>query len=190
MPISSKLIAEQNDGLYKSMEESLINMGSAFLGEANFPVDFCHNVEPWSGNYTYKDVNGQDFRTNLCGEIAGTKAGTIIAAKGNHYAGHSGELVQVLEDDSKTKDVLSVKVPTGGTRRLCTLFNNQIGMLNAIQDADKKEELESAVDVAICKWVQNADGDKITTKDHIIVHMLPKYGVSIIHCFPSVFSPD
>ncbi|KAG6874261.1 hypothetical protein C0992_007913, partial [Termitomyces sp. T32_za158] len=177
MSISSELAQERSDGLYQSVEDNLICMGSLFLGGSKFGIDFVRHVEQWSGNYSYKDSKGGDFKINIIGEIAPTNAGTIIAAKGNHYVGRPGDpKAKILGDDAKVKDVLSITVPTGCPRCLSTLFNNQLATLNAIRAADEKDKPQEDGTVYVRGWVRNAAGDDISKKDHIVVHMLPKYG--------------
>ncbi|KAG6894211.1 hypothetical protein C0992_007055, partial [Termitomyces sp. T32_za158] len=91
MSISSEHATERNEGLYQLLEDSLICMSGLFLGKAKFGVDFIRHVEQWLGNYSYKDSSRGDFKINIIGEIAAMTAGTIIAAKGNHYIGRPGQ---------------------------------------------------------------------------------------------------
>ncbi|KAG6877068.1 hypothetical protein C0992_010962 [Termitomyces sp. T32_za158] len=161
MSISLALAKERNEGLYAAVADSVVNIHGSFLGGAKFGIDFKRCIEQWSGNYIYKDSQGRDFRTNIVGEIASTSAGTIIAAKGNYYAGRPNDQFRPIGDESKVKDVLVIKVPTESPRLLSTLFNNQILTLSA--------------DFSIREWIRNSDGDDLSKKDHIVVHMLPKY---------------
>ncbi|KAG6886432.1 hypothetical protein C0992_003985 [Termitomyces sp. T32_za158] len=98
MSISLELAQERSEVLYQSVEDNLIRMGSLFLGGLKFGVDFVRHVEQWSGNYSYKDSKDGDFKINIISEIAPTNAGTIIAAKGNHYVGRPGDPWQEGED--------------------------------------------------------------------------------------------
>ncbi|KAG6875030.1 hypothetical protein C0992_005496 [Termitomyces sp. T32_za158] len=176
MSISHELAQERNKGLYPAVADSIINMHGSFLGSAKFGIDFKRCIKQWSGNYIYKDSQGRDFRTNIVGEIASTASGTIIAAKGNYYAGRSSDQFRPIGDESKVKDVLVIKVPMESPRLLSTLFNNQIGTLNTVRGSDEREEVANGGDFSIWEWVCNSDGDNSLKKDHIVVHMLPKYG--------------
>ncbi|KAG6888212.1 hypothetical protein C0992_009319 [Termitomyces sp. T32_za158] len=141
MVISSKLAREHVNNLYGNVENSIIAIAGLFLGTARYRSSFHHQVEQWSGNYAFKDTIGGDFRMNIVGEIAPSDAETIIAAKGNHYAGRPGDPVRLLGNDSKAKDVLSIKMPTECLSKLKTLFYNQIQTLDSIKTSNKKEEM-------------------------------------------------
>lgn len=92
--------------------------------------------------------------------------------------------------------MLVVKLPSNTPELLRGLFYNQIRSLNAIHEMDESEEnkqgqvscsqtfqihLKSSKcqNVSVRDWIRNAAGDENTVKDHIIIHMLPKYGVSL-----------
>lgn len=88
MLISSELAYECNDsGMYDGLTSEMVDMGTAALATAEYDKDFHQFIEQWSGNYRYKDIDGAEFMTNIFGEIAPVSAGSIVAAKGNHYAG-------------------------------------------------------------------------------------------------------
>lgn len=94
MSISLELARERVDsGLYASLATEMVDMAAAALATAEYNKDFHRTTDQWSGNYTYKDNEGVEFMTNIFGEIAPSGAGSIISAKGNHYAGRPGETV-------------------------------------------------------------------------------------------------
>lgn len=48
-----------------------------------------------------------------------------------------------MTDQSKCKDVLALRVPTLASGLLKVIFYNQIGALNAVREADEKEEADA-----------------------------------------------
>jgi hypothetical protein len=92
------------------------------------------------------------------GEICAEELGTLVGAKGNHYAGKAGQQVssnfvyhyaevvpmmikfRPITDESKVKNVLVLKVPTYCTPFMSAVYQNQIGTLNSIREADEEEE--------------------------------------------------
>lgn len=92
-PTHSKLFEDHfSTGVYDAIAQQIQNMGTAALAEAEYKKDFHRKVEVWSKNYIYRDNSGAEFRTNVVGEICAPAFGTIIAAKGNHYAGKAGKV--------------------------------------------------------------------------------------------------
>ncbi|KAG6915535.1 hypothetical protein DXG01_011032 [Tephrocybe rancida] len=177
MPVSATLAQERfSTGIYQDAAEQLKSMGRASLAVAEYGTDFLRTTEGWSGNYAYKEDNGAEFRTNIIGQIAPVSAGTIIAAKGNHYAGRAGDPFRPVDDESKVKDVLVLELPLLAPDLLCALFYNQIGSLNAVRESDEMEERTQGSRVSVRDWVRNAAGDENSSKDHIVLHMLAKYG--------------
>lgn len=93
----SKLFADRYElGLYDAIGERLIQADRAALAFAEYNVDFTRHVEVWSKNYIFRDNNGAEFLTMIMGEICAPTFGTIISAKGNHYAGKPGTDVSVI----------------------------------------------------------------------------------------------
>lgn len=83
-------------GLYANLAAEMMGMGTAALATAEYNKDFQQATKQWSGNYIYRDCNNAEFLTNIFGEIAPSSAGSIVCAKGNHYAGRLGEPVSPL----------------------------------------------------------------------------------------------
>lgn len=88
----SAYAARLASGLYDSVADQLVAMGKASLAACDYSKDFFRKVESWSGNYVYRDHTNGEFRANIVGEIAPASSGTIVSAKGNHYAGKPGEV--------------------------------------------------------------------------------------------------
>ncbi|KAG6907172.1 hypothetical protein DXG01_010258 [Tephrocybe rancida] len=177
MPISATLAQERfSSGIYQDAADQLKSMGKASLAVAEYGTDFRRIIEGWSGNYAYKEDTGADFRTNIIGQVAPLSSGTIIVAKGNHYAGRAGDPFRPMDDDSKVKDVLVLELPPLAPNLLNALFYNQIGSLNAVRESDEEEETRDGIKVSVRDWVRNAAGDENSAKDHIVLHMLAKYG--------------
>ncbi|KAG6895211.1 hypothetical protein C0992_002553 [Termitomyces sp. T32_za158] len=140
MIISDELAKEcVESGLYDTIGSEMMAMEASALALAEYGTDFCHVTEHWSGNYSYKDSVGAEWKTNIIGEIAPAFAGSIISAKGNHYAARAHDF-HPLDDASKARDVLVIKCPSNATDLLNGLFYNQIGSLNAIRESDEEEE--------------------------------------------------
>ncbi|KAG6876463.1 hypothetical protein C0992_012883 [Termitomyces sp. T32_za158] len=174
--ISTSLAQEHvASGLYELLATEMLAMEKSALAMTEYGTDFVRVTERWSGNHSYKDTDGAEWRTNIIGEIASAAAGSVVSAKGNHYAGKLGEFKQ-LDDSSKVKDILVVKVPTEAPDLFGGIFYNQIGSLNAVRESDEKEEIMRDQKVTMRDWVRNASGDENSVKDHIVIHMLPKYG--------------
>lgn len=92
MLISAELARERiRSSLYADLATEMIQMSTAALATAEYNKDFQRSTEQWSGNYTFKHFDGAEFMTNIFGEIAPPAAGSIVAAKGNHYPGRPGE---------------------------------------------------------------------------------------------------
>lgn len=79
-------------GLYDSVAQQMLGMGKASLAACDYQKDFFRKVEHWSGNFVYRDNANGEFRTNVVGEIAPASSGTIMSAKGNHFAGKPGDV--------------------------------------------------------------------------------------------------
>lgn len=83
-------------GIYDSVAQQMIAMGKASLAACDYQKDFVRKVEQWSGNFVYRDDANSEFRTNVVGEIAPASSGTILSAKGNHYAGKPGDVSHLV----------------------------------------------------------------------------------------------
>jgi hypothetical protein len=91
--VHSKIFDDRlESGIYDAIAEQLVAMGKSALADAEYKQDFFCHVEVWSGNYIYRGPAGDEFRTNIIGEICAASFGTIISAKGNHYAGKPGSV--------------------------------------------------------------------------------------------------
>lgn len=100
MSVSLELACERvESGLYGDIASAMIDMSTAALATAEYNKDFQRSTEQWSGNYVFRDREDAEFLTNIFGEIASSSAGSIVSARGNHYAGRPGDTVSPLVSD-------------------------------------------------------------------------------------------
>jgi len=65
-------------------------------------------------------------------------------ASGNHYFGKELKPWELIDDETRMKDVFMLKIPTDAPRELAHLFDYQLTMLNSIRVDDEGMEMESA----------------------------------------------
>ncbi|KAG6808878.1 hypothetical protein H0H92_002487 [Tricholoma furcatifolium] len=176
-PISSELAEERVSNVYDPLATQILDMGIASLGNATYGTDFVSKVEEWSKNVVYRDAGdtNTEFRCNIFGQVATEECGTIIAAKGNYYAGKSGDKFVPLSDDSRVKDVLVLETPTFAGGHLERIFLNQIGSLNDILTKEEADDNSNGTPMDSREWVRNAANDKNNPANMIVLHMLRKY---------------
>ncbi|KAF8054604.1 hypothetical protein FPV67DRAFT_1682464 [Lyophyllum atratum] len=62
----------------------------------NTIIDIRRKIEGWSGGYSYLDLrSSEEYKAVLFGQVMAASAGTLLSAKGNHYAGRPGDIVYV-----------------------------------------------------------------------------------------------
>ncbi|KAG6827289.1 hypothetical protein H0H92_012474 [Tricholoma furcatifolium] len=178
LPITTKLTDERvTHGIYKNLAEQIVNMGSASIANATYSTDFVSKVEDWSKNVVYRDAKDMnaEFRCNIFGQVAIEERGTIIAAKGNYYAGKTGDKFVPILDDHRIKDVIVLETPTFADSTLETLFLNQVAGLNDILAKDEIEDRCNGLNLDTREWVRNSYNDKQNPANMVVVHMLRKY---------------
>ncbi|KAJ7793209.1 hypothetical protein B0H14DRAFT_3159746 [Mycena olivaceomarginata] len=122
----NKCFVERNDsGLYGSVIEQIKEMPNAlsnleYIGTKTRKPDFHRGVD-WAKNIAFKEGPGKDaaeFRGFIIvtdfrpsGEIAEPIHGTLVSARGNHYDGRDDEPFKYIDDKTKVKDVLVLRLP-------------------------------------------------------------------------------
>lgn len=81
------------NGMYKELITDILAMDHHSMTQAEYNVDFFWLTEDWALNYIYHNTDSSDFHTNIIAEMQTSGAGTIIAARGNHFLGCKGEPV-------------------------------------------------------------------------------------------------
>ncbi|KAG6826753.1 hypothetical protein H0H92_014578 [Tricholoma furcatifolium] len=177
LPISYELANERVENVYEPLADQIMAMGNASLANATYGTDFVSSVEDWSKNVVYRDAGAAEteFRCNIFGQVAIEEHGTIIAAKGNYYAGKTGAKFTPLSDDHRVKDVLVLETPTFAGGRLERLFLNQVGGLNDILTKEETEDKKKNIVMECREWVRNAANDKLNPANMVVLHMMRKY---------------
>ncbi|KAJ7018101.1 hypothetical protein C8F04DRAFT_977888, partial [Mycena alexandri] len=155
--------ARKESGLYDSIADQLLAMGPNALANLDYPTTIKHQIEDWSKNHRYVDVQGEDLRVAVVGEILSPAAGTIIRAHGNFYA-RDGDNFKPIDDKSKIKDVIALGVPTCASTKMHNTFLNQIIVGSQITSDNADED---------------ARAGKVCFENHeiLLINTLPKYGI-------------
>ncbi|KAF8054267.1 hypothetical protein FPV67DRAFT_1682683 [Lyophyllum atratum] len=164
------------NGVFDDISTGFTSMGHRALANAEYNIDIRRKIEGWSGGYSYLDLrSSEEYKAVLFGQVMAASAGTLLSAKGNHYAGRPGDIFLPIGDDSKCKDVIVIGCPTLATPIVEDLFMNQkMGKLPAtlLFEAMADRWTQSGV---VKEWVRNKKGNNSTVKDLISLHLGPKY---------------
>lgn len=85
-------------GFYDGVGKQVMAMGHSAMSEATYSTDFFRVLD-WGKNYKYHDRHDPQrgpYVTNFVGQIAPFSSGTMLGAKGNHYAGNNGQVCPSL----------------------------------------------------------------------------------------------
>ncbi|KAJ7131261.1 hypothetical protein C8R44DRAFT_613104, partial [Mycena epipterygia] len=164
-------------GMYDEIATTLDAMGSKALGNLDCPTDFIRYQPSGSTNIEFRDNEGQEFRTLIVGEIAGSNTGTVLRATGNYYAGNDFKPI----NDSKTgvKDILALVMPSLSTDKMANFWDNQTGgaFSGEFRARPRRVNLAMFQEYIVRTWMCSLkEGSNLD--DIIMCHMLPKYAVS------------
>ncbi|KAJ7720692.1 hypothetical protein B0H16DRAFT_1432279 [Mycena metata] len=155
--------ARKESGLYDSIADQLLAMGPNALANLDYPITIKRQIEEWSKNHRYVDLQGKDHRVAVVGEILGPAAGTVVRAHGNYYT-HHGDKFKPIDDKSKIKDVIALGIPTSASTKMHNTFLNQIIVGSQITSENARED---------------ARAGKVCSENHqiLFINTLPKYGI-------------
>ncbi|KAJ6448506.1 hypothetical protein C8R47DRAFT_1228433 [Mycena vitilis] len=182
--IESPVYTDRADsGLYDSVADQIVDMESDALANLDYPEHFVRNIEEWSSNHRYVDLNGSELRVAVVGEILGPSMGTVLRAHGNYFA-REGDDFKPIDDKTKVKDCLALGIPTLATVKLYNTVLNQIIVAGQVTGANEDEDFRAGRNPIVKNWTKaSKEGDD---HDIMMVYMLPKYGVPASAGAPTV----
>ncbi|KAJ7033615.1 hypothetical protein C8F04DRAFT_1184056 [Mycena alexandri] len=167
--------ARKESGLYDSIADQLLAMGPNALANLDYPTTIKRQIEDWSKNHRYVDVQGEDLQVAVVGEIHSPAAGTIIRAHGNFYA-RDGDNFKPIDDKSKIKDVIALGVPTCASTKMHNTFLNQIIVGSQITSDNADEDARAGKYPIVKNWSKPSEGG-FENHEILLISTLPKYGV-------------
>ncbi|KAJ7715806.1 hypothetical protein B0H16DRAFT_1804808 [Mycena metata] len=167
--------ARKESGLYDSIADQLLAMGPKALANLDYPTTIKRQIEEWSKNHRYVDLQGKDLRVAVVGEILGPAAGTVVRAHGNYYT-RDGEKFKPIDDKSKIKDVIALGIPTSASTKMYNTFLNQIIVGSQITSENAREDARAGKSPIIKNWSKPiSEGSE--NHQILFINTLPKYGV-------------
>ncbi|TFK59636.1 hypothetical protein BDN72DRAFT_780458 [Pluteus cervinus] len=161
------------NGFYDSMIAQAKSMEESCLAFADYKHHFFPEAD-WGSATRYVTPQKKVFHTNIFGEVCGSGDGTQISAKGNHFVGTT-ENPNYITDTTRVKDTIVLRAPTDAPEALVQIFEDQIGTLNQIRQADADQEADEFTQYTVKEWIKSpAPGE---TQNMIVITSPPRYSV-------------
>ncbi|TFK58512.1 hypothetical protein BDN72DRAFT_865873, partial [Pluteus cervinus] len=171
--MSSAFAERLQNGFYDSMVAQAKSMEESCLAYADYKHHFFPDSD-WGSATRYVTPQKKVFHTNIFGEVCGFGDGTQISAKGNHFVGTT-ENPNYITDTTRVKDTIVLRAPTDAPDSLVRVFEDQIGTLNQIRQADAELEADDFRQYTIKEWIKGpAPGEM---QNLIVITSPPRYTV-------------
>ncbi|KAJ8085999.1 hypothetical protein PM082_004818 [Marasmius tenuissimus] len=154
----------QKNGLYDMVVEQFDDMGTEALANMTFDKDFFADPLNIKSNCSmkYVDKKHEVVTFNLIGEVVGSVYGTRLGPDGNHYRGNKQDEINVIDDESKAKFVITLSEPSFSTQAMKRLFARQVSTIESVIFAQEKLDADQSQPFTIRSVVNEVGGDRHT----------------------------
>ncbi|KAF7378322.1 ATP-dependent DNA helicase [Mycena sanguinolenta] len=165
--------AIDDDGrfFYDQYTDMFASMGKASLAAHEFGQTFERTTDK-KGRITYvTKPDGAEFTANIIGEIGSESQGSLFRAS----PAKNPPNLPLGDDANPHRMVISARCPTGATDALTGLWQNFLGCLDEVREADQKEELAANKKYKVSEMTVHEDNDLNKPADLIILKFKPTY---------------